>query len=101
MVSLVALGNLILQIAILIIIIMGLFLKREHELLLHGSAMLVAVILNFLSFLLVMGPSLLDFEPVLVAQPAVLLSITTFFHASLGSIAEILGDPRCSVVASE
>ncbi len=91
MVSLIALSNIMLQIVILAIIIVGLFLKKKHKLFQHGSTMLVAVILNLLSFLLAMGPSLLNLEPVLVVQPTNSLSIATFVHAFFGTVAEVLG----------
>ena len=52
--------------------------------------MLVGVILNVISFLLVMGPSLLGFEIIRI-QPLHEYSLITLTHAAIGGIALILG----------
>jgi uncharacterized membrane protein YozB (DUF420 family) len=81
--------NLALQIAILIMLLTSLALKKRYKYLLHGITMLIAVILNTLSFLIVMLPSLLSLE-IVRTQPTTQFSAVTLTHASLGAIAEIL-----------
>jgi uncharacterized membrane protein YozB (DUF420 family) len=83
--------NLVFQFAMLALLGLGMVLKRRKKLFAHGSTMLVALILNAFSFLLVMGPSLLNLEQLLVEQPLDRLSMVTMAHAAFGSAAEILG----------
>jgi uncharacterized membrane protein YozB (DUF420 family) len=83
--------NLVFQFAMLALLGLGMVLKRRKKLFAHGTTMLVALILNTFSFLLVMGPSLLNLEQLLVEQPLDRLSMVTMTHATFGSAAEILG----------
>jgi uncharacterized membrane protein YozB (DUF420 family) len=84
-------ANLVLQIIIFAILFVSFVLKMKHKYFLHGATMLTAVILNALSFLLVMGPRLSDLrQNVIVNYTFSRLSLTTIAHAALGSIAEIL-----------
>jgi len=82
--------NLSLQIATLIILFASLTLKRKRKYFAHGATMLTAVILNALSFLLVMMPSLSTLE-ILKTQPLHWFSLATLAHAGLGAITIILG----------
>jgi uncharacterized membrane protein YozB (DUF420 family) len=81
--------NLSLQIATLIILFASLILKRKRKYFAHGATMLTAVILNALSFLLVMMPSLSTLE-ILKTQPLHWFSLATLAHAGLGAITIIL-----------
>ena len=82
--------NLGLQITILIILFASLTLKWKGKYFAHGATMLTAVILNALSFLLVMMPSLSTLE-ILKIQPLHWFSLATLTHAGLGAITIILG----------
>lgn len=83
--------NLGLQAVLVVLIVTGYLLKRRKRFVVHGSAMLLAVILNAVSFLLVMGPSFLGFVESVPILPFRAFSIVLFTHASLGGIAEVLG----------
>jgi uncharacterized membrane protein YozB (DUF420 family) len=88
--SLVAQSNLGFQIVILAVLFASLVLKKRGNFLLHGSIVMVATILNAFSFILVMGPSLLNLEQFVVNQPLNIISMVTMAHASFGTIVEIL-----------
>lgn len=84
--------NLILQIAILVILSASMReLKKKRKFFTHASSMAIAVILNFLSLTVVMGPSLLNPQKFLVENSLNALFVITLIHASLGGIAEVLG----------
>jgi uncharacterized membrane protein YozB (DUF420 family) len=82
--------NLAFQIIIIALVLGSLALRRKHKLFFHGLTMLVAVILNVVSFLLVMLPSLLGLQIIRV-QPTHIVSLVTLAHGTLGLIAMILG----------
>jgi uncharacterized membrane protein YozB (DUF420 family) len=82
--------NLGLQISILIILFASLTLKLKRKYMAHGTTMLTAVILNALSFLLVMMPSLSTLE-ILKTQPLHWFSLATVAHAGIGALAIVLG----------
>jgi uncharacterized membrane protein YozB (DUF420 family) len=84
-------GNLVLQISIVVILLVGLALNRRRKYFWHGIAMLVALVLNLGAFLLVMGPSLLALEPSIVISPLNRISIVAIVHGTLGGVTEILG----------
>jgi len=86
----VARSNLVFQIAILALLIVSLVLKKKRNYFLHGSTMMIAAILNAFSFILVMGPSLLNLEKFVVNYPLSRLSVVAMAHGILGAIAEIL-----------
>src|SRR4030043_1207699 len=79
-----------LQITILLLLFGSLNLKRKRKYFAHGAPMFTAVILNALSFLLVMMPSLSTLE-ILKTQPLHWFSLATLAHAGLGAIVIILG----------
>jgi uncharacterized membrane protein YozB (DUF420 family) len=81
--------NLGLQIIMLAILFASLALKRKRKYFAHGVTMLIAVILNALSFLLVMMPSLSTLE-ILKTQPLHWFSLVALAHAGLGAITIIL-----------
>jgi uncharacterized membrane protein YozB (DUF420 family) len=82
--------NLVLQIAILILLSIGYVLKRRGNFLGHGRTMLLSLMLNIISFLLVMGPSLAGFSDFLQIEPLAYVSVITLLHAGFGSAAMIL-----------
>jgi len=82
--------NLALQIAILVIIIVALVLKKMRRLILHGAFMLVGVVLNLVSFFIVMGPSILSLE-IVRTQPFHEYSLIALAHAVVGSISLTMG----------
>jgi uncharacterized membrane protein YozB (DUF420 family) len=81
--------NLGLQIIILAILFASLVLKRKRKYFAHGATMLTALILNTLSFLLVMMPSLRNLE-IVRTQPLHWFSLATLAHAGVGAITIIL-----------
>ena len=84
--------NLILQAAIALILSVSMReLKKKRNFPLHGSMMAIAVILNFISFLLVMGPSLIGLQEFVLNKPLNILSMITLLHASFGALAEVFG----------
>jgi uncharacterized membrane protein YozB (DUF420 family) len=80
--------NLILQIVILAMLIIGLAYKQKGKFAFHGSAMLIAVVLNAVSFFFVMWPSFATFDFSVLNSTVEIVSLT---HGILGGIAEILG----------
>jgi hypothetical protein len=83
--------SLVVQIATLSIVISGYILKRRMQLIRHGTLMLVAVVLQFFSFLLIMGPAFLSLVENGLVQRPIWLSTITLFHASLGGVALATG----------
>jgi uncharacterized membrane protein YozB (DUF420 family) len=78
--------SLVLQLVTLSLVIAGYFLKRRNDFLGHGTLMLVAFILQFASFLLIMGPSFLSFYKNGLIHRPIQVSAVTFTHITLGSI---------------
>ena len=82
--------NMILQIAILILLLMGyLEARRKRNFLKHGYYLTFAMIINTLSFLLIMGPSLIEYR--IWAQPLNLLNIIVIIHAVVGLVVIVQG----------
>ncbi len=81
--------NAVLQIVILALLFasMGFKLKKKYSL--HGTLALVATILNLLSFVLVMLPSVLS-KDIVRTNPFHVVSIATLFHSTVGAIAMLL-----------
>jgi uncharacterized membrane protein YozB (DUF420 family) len=82
--------NLGLQVGLALLLLSGVVLMRRGSFFLHGVFMLVATVLNAVSFFLVMGPSLVGWSSAIVAYPLIKFSVVIVAHASLGSIAEVL-----------
>ena len=87
--SLVAQTNMIVQTIVLATLLASMTLKRKRKYFAHGTIMLIAVVLNTISFLLVMMPSLLNME-IVRTQPMHWFSLTTMAHAGLGAITIML-----------
>ena len=83
--------NLILQIVMVLIIVIGLIYKNKNKFKIHGGLMGIAVILHVLSLLLVMGPSLYENYDFFTTGTSELGVQTTWIHAIPGAIAMILG----------
>ena len=83
--------NLVVQIATLSIVISGYILKRRMRFIGHGTLMIVAVVMQFFSFLLIMGPAFLSLVENGLAQRPIWLSTVTLVHASLGGVALATG----------
>ena len=83
--------NLILQIAILILVLVGSFFAKNKNYMKHGKIMTVAIALHTVLILLVMGPSFLV-HLVLLLPPTLNSGVfVTWFHVLLGILAEALG----------
>lgn len=83
--------NLAFQIAILVVLLAGFMFKRRGDFFLHGTAMFVSVILNAVSFFVVMGPSLIGRVQFVEINPLGRLSSVILAHAIVGGAAEVLG----------
>lgn len=78
--------NIIVQISILLLLVLGLIFKKKRRYDWHGDVMLLAVIINALILISHMGPSLiyLPDEPWFV-------TVLGIIHAGIGILAEFLG----------
>jgi uncharacterized membrane protein YozB (DUF420 family) len=80
--------NLVFQIGIFIVLFVSYAFKRRGKFVYHGATMLVAVVLNIISFFAVMLPSLLASSSTSYYGN---LGIVSLSHGILGGIALILG----------
>lgn len=83
--------NLILQIVMFLIIVIGLVYKNKRKFKIHGGLMGIAVILHVISFLTVMGPIFFRNFESFVTYTSYLEVQTTWIHAVPGAIAMIMG----------
>jgi len=83
--------NLVLQLALLALLLVGRMRVKEKNYALHGRLMAVAVALNAASIVIVMLPSLLLGLGFIATYPTDPVSITTIIHAILGAAAELSG----------
>ena len=83
--------NLILQIVMFLLIVIGLVYKSKRKFKIHGGLMGIAVILHVISFLAVMLPSFNDSYDYFTTATSDLGVQTTWIHAIPGAIAMILG----------
>ena len=83
--------NLILQIIMFLILLMGYFYKKKGKFKAHGVVMGIAVFLHVFSFLLVMGPSFFGNFEFFTTETSHLGVQTTLIHGFAGAIAMILG----------
>jgi hypothetical protein len=90
-VALIAFVNLIVQIITLSIVIFGYAMKRKMKFRQHGTLMIVAVTMQFFSFLLIMGPAFVILIGNGFLQRPILFSTVTLFHAGLGSVSLAAG----------
>ena len=87
---LLAQSNLVLQVVILAVLLASYTFKRKGRFLSHGVLMLIALVLNLVSFALVMGPSLISLEPVIMMSTLEKRSIVIVLHATFGAVADVL-----------
>jgi hypothetical protein len=90
-VALIAFLSLIVQIITLSIVISAYVLKRRMKFREHGTLMVVAVIMQFFSFLLIMGPAFFIIIANDFSQRPILLSTVTLFHAGFGGVSLVAG----------
>jgi uncharacterized membrane protein YozB (DUF420 family) len=83
--------NLILQIVMFLIIVIGLVYKNKNKFKIHGGLMGIAVILHVLSLLAVMLPSFNNNYEYFTTETSTLGVQTTWIHAVPGAIAMIMG----------
>jgi len=84
-------ANLVLEIIILMVLFAAFALKRKGKFLKHGGMMLVGVVLNILSFVIVMGPALFSLGQNGLFDHPGRLYFVTLAHAGLGGTALVLG----------
>ncbi|MGA2682926.1 MAG: hypothetical protein ABSF44_14130 [Candidatus Bathyarchaeia archaeon] len=90
-ITLIASLSLIVQIVTLSIVIYGYILKRKTRFAQHGTLMLVAVAMQFVSFMLIMGPAFLVIVENGFSQKPILISAVTLAHVGLGTTALATG----------
>lgn len=83
--------SLVVQIVTLSIVIFGYIMKRRMRFIQHGTLMLIAVAMQFVSFMLVMGPAFFIIIENGFVQRSILLSMVTLVHVSLGGTALATG----------
>jgi uncharacterized membrane protein YozB (DUF420 family) len=83
--------NLVLQIAMLCVLLIGRSRAKGKNFSQHGRYMAVAVVLNAASLATIMLPSLLLGLGFVATYPANPISIITILHAGMGTVAEFLG----------
>lgn len=83
--------NLILQTTALALVIIGWRRAVKKRVRQHGKIMTVAVVLNFASILLIMGPSFFLGLGFIMSNPFNSISLVSISHHGLGLLAELLG----------
>jgi uncharacterized membrane protein YozB (DUF420 family) len=83
--------NLAFQIFVHALLFVSLLFLKRGRLFSHGTGMLIAVVLNAVSFFLVMGPSLIGRIQLVEANPFGRLSLIAPAHAIVGGAGEVLG----------
>jgi len=89
--SLVADTNLILQVVILLMLLLGVFQAKRRKFQAHHTWMTVAVIANAALIIAVMNPSFFRILPFALRNPGANKSTVIWPHMLLGAIAELLG----------
>ncbi len=83
--------NLILQIAILIVLLMGCFQARRRNFSAHGRLMTAAVIANTIAIIAIMNPAFFRILPVAIRNPEAQRPTMLWPHAAIGALAELMG----------
>jgi uncharacterized membrane protein YozB (DUF420 family) len=83
-------ANVAFQVVILVMLFASIAFKLKRRFFLHGATVLIALVLNTVSFLLVMLPSLMNKEIFRTQSVFTPFYSVTLTHAALGAIAEIL-----------
>ena len=83
--------NLILQLIIFALFLIGVYYVKRQEISKHRSFMGAAILLNAVLIFLIMGRSLLTYSGLIVEKFYELGPSITWVHATVGGLAEILG----------
>jgi uncharacterized membrane protein YozB (DUF420 family) len=83
--------NLVLQVTALALVIIGWRRAVKKRVRQHGQIMAVAVVLNLVSILLIMGPSFFLGLGFIMSNPFNTISVVSISHHGLGLLAELLG----------
>jgi uncharacterized membrane protein YozB (DUF420 family) len=83
--------NLILQVVMFIVIVVGVVYKNKRKFKMHAQLMGVALILHIISFFAVMLPSFSDGYEYFVTATSELGVLTMWIHAVPGAVSMILG----------
>lgn len=83
--------NLIVQISIAVLIVVGVVLVRKGRFRAHGSVMAISVAVNAIAILVVMGPSMVNIISQGFGTLPFSLTLLTIVHGVLGVAAEVLG----------
>jgi len=86
--------NLLLQLGILVILLVGVKFGKEKtakSLKMHGRIMTIAVVLNAVGILFVMIPSFIAYFSAPLKELSLVGVLSTSIHASFGGLAEALG----------
>lgn len=82
--------NMVLQLIILAFLLLGYLEARiEKNFLKHGYYLTSAIVVNSLSFLLIMGPSLIEYR--IWNQPLNVLNVIVVLHATVGLVVIVQG----------
>jgi len=84
--------TLFLQVGVFLLVISGFLLRKQKLFRAHGLAMFAGVILHLVSVIVIMVPSfVVGLVPFIAEKPSNVISIVSFPHAIVGSVAAILG----------
>lgn len=86
--------NLLLQLVILVILIVGFKFGKEKtgkSLRRHGNMMIIVVVLTAVGFILVMAPSFFNYFSTPLPELSTFGIISTSLHAFFGSLSELFG----------
>nr|MBC7244570.1 DUF420 domain-containing protein [Chloroflexota bacterium] len=83
--------NLILQVAILVILIVGVFQAKRRKFQVHHTWMTVAIIANAVLIIAIMNPSFFRILPFALRNPGADKPTVLWPHMLLGAVAELLG----------
>ncbi len=89
---LVGLLTLILQLAVFLLLVGGVMLKRMRLYRAHGFAMFTGVVLHLVTIGVVMIRSfVLALVPIIISSPSSAVSMLSSIHAALGTVSAVLG----------
>ncbi|MDQ1278849.1 MAG: hypothetical protein QG670_109 [Thermoproteota archaeon] len=83
--------NLLLQILILTLVLVGSLYAKKKKFVTHGKIMTTAIAIHTALILLVMGPSFIIYFNLLLQPQQLFGVIVTWVHVILGTLAEVLG----------
>ena len=83
--------NLILQVAIIVMLLMGYFQARKRNFGAHGNLMTAAVIVNAIAIIAIMNPSFFRILPFALRNPSAPRPTLLWPHVAIGALAELMG----------